>query len=96
MRKKQHFLQHKEWHKNTKETYIDGSKSIGGKVGFAAVLTDITRIGFLSEESSIHTAEITAVKVSLKGIHKIDGKRWIIYIDSQSSMQSMYDILLEL
>ena len=41
--RKQHFLQHKEKHKDTKEAYTDGSKSTGRKVGFAAVFTDITR-----------------------------------------------------
>ena len=40
--KKQHFLQHK----NTKEAYTYGSKSIGRKIGFAVVFTDITRRGF--------------------------------------------------
>ena len=57
--RKQHFLQHKEKHINMKETYTDGSKSTGRKVGFAAVFTDITRRGSLPEEASIHTAEMT-------------------------------------
>ena len=45
--RKQHFLQHKEKHKSNKEAFTDGSKSIGRKVGFAAVFTDTTRRGAL-------------------------------------------------
>ena len=47
--------------KNTKEAWTDGSKSIGKKVGFAVLFTDITRRG-----SSIYTAEMTAIKMVLK------------------------------
>ena len=66
MRKKQHFLQHKERHKNTKETYTDGLNSIGKKVDFAAEITIITRRRALSEKASIHTAKMTAIKITLK------------------------------
>ena len=41
---------------------------MGRKVSFAVVLTDITRKGSLSEEGSIHTAEMTTIKVALKEI----------------------------
>ena len=58
---------------------------MGKKVGFASVFTDITRRGTLSEEATIHTAKMTEVKVTLKEIHK----RWVIYTDSQSSLQSI-------
>ena len=63
----------------------------------------------LSEEASIHTAEITAIKIVLKEIYKREDKRWVLYTDFQSSMQSIkynkenhlilnliYDILAEL
>ena len=59
------------------------------KVGFAVVFTDITEKMPLPEEGSIYTAEMTAIKVALKEIHEKEDKRWIIYTDSQSSMQSM-------
>ena len=39
---------------------------MGRKVGFAAVFTDINKIGALSKEASIRTAEMTAIKVALK------------------------------
>ena len=37
--------QHKGKHSNNKETYTDVSKSIGRKLGFAAVFADISRRG---------------------------------------------------
>ena len=37
------------------------------KVGFSAVFSDIIRRKALPNESSIHTAEITAMKTKLKG-----------------------------
>ena len=74
-KKKQHFLQHKGKHSNAKVAYMDGSKSTGRKVGFAAVLVDITRRGALPEEAFIHTAEMTA----MREIQKREDKRWVIH-----------------
>ena len=54
--------------KNTKGGYTDRSKSIGNKVGFAAAFTNITRRRTLPKDVSIHTAEMTAIKISLKEI----------------------------
>ena len=59
---KQHFLQHKGKHSNNKETYTDGSKRTGKKVGFAAVFADI--------RGHIHTAEITAIKIAMRDTKK--------------------------
>ena len=61
----------------------------GKKVGLAAVFDDATRRGALSEEASIHTAEMTAIKVALKEIKGRRGDSWVIYTDSQSSMQAI-------
>ena len=88
MKKKRHFLQYKEKHKNTKEDYTDGLKSIG-KQGFAAIFMDITRREALHEEASIHTAKMTIIKIAVKEIYKKADKRQIIYIDFQSFMQSI-------
>ena len=60
--KKQHFLQHKEKHSSSKEAYTDRSKSTGRKIGYTAIFTASTRRGALPEVSSIHTAEMTAIK----------------------------------
>ena len=64
--------------KNIKEIYTDRSKNIRRKVSFAEVFTDITRRGALFEETSIHTDEMTAMKVLLKEVHKKEDKRWVI------------------
>ena len=92
--KKHHFLQHTEKPKNTKEAYTDESKSIGRKVGFAAVFTDITTRGVLPKEASIHPGKITAIKVALKEI------LYAVCTNFQSSMHpilnQIYDILAEL
>ena len=56
------------------------------------------------KNTSIHTAEIITFKVALMEIHKREDKRWVIYTESQSSMQSIkynkenqiYDSLAEL
>ena len=45
------------------------------KVGFAVVFTDITRTAALPVKASIHTAEITTIKVALMEIHKREAKR---------------------
>ena len=77
-KKKQHFLQHK----NNKEAYTDRSKSTGSKVGFAAVLANITRGGALPEKASIHTAEMT----TMREIQKREDIRWVIYTDLLTSI----------
>ena len=72
-------------HSNSKEAYIDGSKSIGRKIGFAAVFSDTTRKKALPEVF-IHTAEMTTIKTALKEIKKRKDIRWVIYTLSLSSM----------
>ena len=109
MRKKTTLLKAWKKYKNTKETYTEESKSIGKKVGFAAVFFDITKRGALSEEVFICTAEMIAIKILSKEVNKIEDKRWVIYALSQSSMQfikyskenhsilnQIYDILVEI
>ena len=70
MTTKKHFLQHKEKCKNIKEAYIEGLKNIRKKVCLAVVFIDITRKRALSEEASIHTAEMMTIKMALKEITK--------------------------
>ena len=40
----------------------------------------------LPEEASIHTAEITVIKIAMREIQKREDMRWVIYTDSLSSM----------
>ena len=78
-KKKQHFLQHKGKHSSSKESYTDGSKSTRRRVGYADVRTDKTRCGVLPEEVSSHTAEMTAIKTTIKEIKEREDIRWVIY-----------------
>ena len=55
---------------------------------YSGKCSDLTRIGALPEEVFIHTAEMTA-KVALKEIHRRENKTWVIYKNSQRSMQSI-------
>ena len=64
------------------EVYTDRLKNPGKKVGLATVFKDATRRGALPEEASIHTAEMTAIKVALKEIKGRKGDSWVIYTDS--------------
>ena len=69
-------LQHKGNHSKNEETYTDRSKTTGRKVGFAVVFGDITRREALPEKASIHTAEMTAIKITIREIQKRDDMRW--------------------
>ena len=57
------------------KAYTNGSKSMERKISFAAIFTDITRRGVLSEKGFIHTAEVTVIKVAFKKIHKNKDKK---------------------
>ena len=50
---------------------------MGRKVGFETIFTDHPRREALPEKASIHTAELTEIKVALKKIHKREEKRWV-------------------
>ena len=62
-------------YQNTKEVYTDGSKIRGKKIDFSVVSTDITGRRALIEEASIHTAEITAIKIAVEKILKKEDKQ---------------------
>ena len=59
------------------------------KVDFEAVFTDITSRKALPRVATIHLNKMTIIKISLKKIHKREDNSWVIYTDSQSSMQSI-------
>ena len=60
---------------------MEWSISTGKKTGFSAVFADITRTGALKEEASIHTAEMTAIKIAMRKIQKREDMIWVIYTD---------------
>ena len=67
--RKHNFLQHKG-NSNIKKPYTEGSKSTGRKIDYAAVFADIIRRGALPEETFIHTAEMTVIKIAMREIRK--------------------------
>ena len=67
--------------KNTLKAYTDVSKSIGF---FAAVFMQT-----ISLKKPPFTVKITAIKIALMEIHKREDKIWVIYTNSQSSIQSI-------
>ena len=81
-RRKKHNLQHKGKHKNAKEAYKDGLKSIINKVGFVTVFMNISRRGALhgylmsinnqqpSCTSTAYRNQTTIIKNCLEGHHK--------------------------
>ena len=76
---KKHLLKHKEIYKISKKLKQICLRA-QEKIDFALVFTDITRKGASSEEASIHTAEMAAIKVALKEMHKRKNKRGNIYM----------------
>ena len=90
---KQKFLEHKDTnHKHATSIYTDGSKDPKtGKVAAAfTVPSTTTNISFrLSDNRSIYTAEMVAIRGALQWISKNKIADSIIYSDSLSSLQSI-------
>ena len=83
------FLAHLERHP-TKHIFTDGSKT-SQHVGFAAVLPSTTRSGRLTEEASIFTAELYAIKIAVEEILRgtTDDTRFTIFSDSKSALLAL-------
>ena len=75
--KKQH-LQHKEEHKKYQRNLRRWIKEHGEEEKLD-----------LPEEVTIHTVEMTALKIVMREIQKREDMKWIIYTDSLSSMMAI-------
>ena len=82
------FLAHDEIHDNSIKLFTDGSKTPNG-VGIAIVHKDESHIAKLSNNSSIFTAELTAILKSLELVNKVDGRNFTIYSDSFSALTAI-------
>jgi len=83
------FLHHlHEKHENTTHIYTDGSK-INDSVGCAAVGEHNEISQRLRGESSIFTAELTAINDALSIINNSNDRNFTIFTDSQSAIQSI-------
>ena len=82
------FLDHDQIHRNSVKLYTDGSKTTNG-VGFAVVHGNSSYVGRLSNNASIFTAELTALKLSLEVISTIQGHQFTVYTDSYSALMAI-------
>jgi len=83
------FYEHRDQaHTGQYPIYTDGSKS-GSNVGCAAVSSDQTISRRLPSNSSIYTAELTAILLALQIINNHHLQNFIIYTDSQSVVSSL-------
>ena len=78
----------KDTFSNYKYIYTDGSK-INAKVGCSAVLNDIVHKKRLPDNSSIFSAELTAIDLGLDIITQSDDGRFVIFSDSLSVLTSL-------
>ena len=85
---RQHVLEHIRRKGNTYIIYTDGSKSNTG-VGAASVFPDsVTKIG-LPLNTSVFTAELTALEAALGNISSANVKSVTIFSDSRSALDAI-------
>ena len=82
------FLEHDVVHKDHIKLYTDGSKSEEG-VGCAAIHENTSYVVKLPDSASIYTAELTAVINALDRVYHSEGKDFVIYSDSKSTIESL-------
>ena len=83
------YLEHMEnHHKEWSTAYTDGSKTQEG-VGFATVLPHKIIKGTLPKETSIFTAELTAILAALQEIKEHPDTTWTINTDSLSAIETI-------
>ena len=77
-----------QYHEGDLSVYTDGSKD-NANVGCAAVFPDITVSRKLLPETSIYTAELTAIYDALNRINLLQHSNITIFSDSYSALQSL-------
>ena len=86
---KARFLEHdNENHVGQQKIYTDGSKSENG-VGSAVVHGNDTYVAKLPDSASIFTAEMNAIIQALNIVHDSKHKKFVIYSDSKSVLESL-------
>ena len=85
---KNKFLEVEEQYYTHKEIYIDGSKD-GEKIALAAILDGKLYQFRLPNNSSIFSAELKAIDLTLNHIEQDAYWRYIVYTDSLSVMQAL-------
>jgi ribonuclease HI len=79
-------MKHK--YRNHHEIYTDGSKC-EGKVASAASINNQTLVKRLPDNSSVFSAEMTAILLALSYVSKTNNRHFLILSDSLSSLQAL-------
>ena len=85
---KQKYFEFKAKHADHIEVYTDGSKH-EGRVASAAVVNGRSFVKRLPNDSSIFSAEVTAILLALKQINSLEEDKFVIFTDSLSSLQAL-------
>ncbi|GFX46002.1 RNase H domain-containing protein [Trichonephila clavipes] len=85
------YLEHRELFSDYEPIFTDGSKS-ESYVGSAVVSLSTVITNALPISASIYTAELHALRIALEHISLSCGKKFIIYTDSLSALQSIVSL----
>ncbi|GFY49911.1 uncharacterized protein TNIN_436091 [Trichonephila inaurata madagascariensis] len=85
------YLRHRELFSDYEPIFTDGSKS-ESHVGSAVVSLSTVITDALPISASIYTAELHALRIALEHISLSCGKKFIIYTDSLSALQSIVSL----
>ncbi|GFR29460.1 RNA-directed DNA polymerase from mobile element jockey [Trichonephila clavata] len=87
----EHYLEHRELFCDYEPIFTDGSKS-ESHVGSAVVSLSTVITDALPISASIYTAELHALRIAIEHISLSRGKKFIIYTDSLSALQSIVSL----
>ncbi|GFQ82303.1 uncharacterized protein TNCT_379381 [Trichonephila clavata] len=85
------YLEHRELFSDYEPIFTDGSKS-ESHVGLAVVSLSTVITDALPISASIYTAELHALRIAIENISLSRGKKFIIYTDSLSALQSIVSL----
>ncbi|GFQ87656.1 RNase H domain-containing protein [Trichonephila clavata] len=85
------YLEHRELFSDYEPIFTDGSKS-ESHVGSAVVSLSTVITDALPISASIYTAELHALRIAIEHISLSRGKKFIIYTDSLSALQSIVSL----
>lgn len=84
------FHEHLQAYEQHIHIYTDGSKE-GSRVAAAAVVKASLLCCRLPDDASVFTAELTAIKLALNWIARDHHMKFVVFSDSLSSMQAIYN-----
>ena len=82
------FMDHDQVHSGSIKLFTDGSKTASG-VGCSVIQSDCFYSGRLSDNTSIFSAELTALAKALEVVSQLQGTNFTIYCDSYSALEAI-------